>query len=432
MPEGTEIIVEDLFKYVPARKNFLRDTATELRAIVALVNQYALAYPQIGFSLTNEHKHILDLRAQNTSERIRSILGQEIHSQLIPVQHETEFGTLSGFIGTPQLATPHASHQHFFLNNRVIDSRAIGQEIIRAYGTLLEKVTHPPFVLWLALPHTHVDVNVHPRKDTVRFLYPDNISELVNGGVKKTLQAHDLAYKDRGDTTATGKLHDTSGNALLQDRHMDVHLANMLKDALKLREQRISPVPIIQVHNTYLITETPDGVLLVDQHAAHERVLFEKFLHTFEHVQAEKQIHPLEKAMIIELSDEESILLEDRQEVFAQLGFDIESFGPRTFKVSSVPKIYQNRSLLKLIPEVLHDLLHHKEASPLDHETKRTLSFLACRSAIKAGDPLTEADTRILITELSQCTVPYTCPHGRPTHIELSRRELDKMFKRVM
>ncbi len=135
---------------------------------------------------------------------------------------------------------------------------------------------------------------------------------------------------------------------------------------------------------------------------------------------------------IIELSDEESILLEDRQDVFAQLGFDIENFGPRTFKVSSVPEIYKDRDLRKLIPEVLHDLLHHKEASPLDHETKRTLSFLACRSAIKAGDPLTEADTRTLLNELSHCTVPYTCPHGRPTHIELSRRELDKMFKRTM
>lgn len=422
MPVGTEIIVEDLFDRVPARQNFLKDTSTELRACIALITSYALAYPHISFSLIHEEKHIFSLPIHAQTDRVKTLLGQELHEQLIPISHQTEFGTISGFIGTPQTATPFSGHQYLFVNNRVVASNMVAPDIARAYSTLLEKMTHPPFILWLTVPHTHVDMNVHPRKETVRFLYENDILKLITLGIDTTLKAHNLSYKDRPEVDEPE----------LQNREMDTHLARLLKGAQKLQNRLLTPSPVIQVHNVYLVTETPDGLLLIDQHAAHERILYEKFLHTFEHVQAERKIVELPNPIVIELSDEETILLESKQEVFATLGFELEPFGPRTFKVSSVPEIYKNRNFSKLIQEVLHDLVHDTGVEKIDHESKRTLSFLACRSAIKAGDELTEEEARTLIENLSQTTVPYTCPHGRPTHIELSKRDLDKLFKRTI
>jgi DNA mismatch repair protein MutL len=415
MPPGTEISVESLFYSTPARRKFLKESASELRYVVEVVTRYTMAFPKIGFTLIHNKEKVIHFSAdEKISHRAQSVLGEHISQALLPIDHQSRYGKVTGFIGKPQTAHPSTKLQYLFVNNRIITDTKISRVLAESFGSLIEPRTYPPCILFITVPGESVDVNVHPRKEEVAFAYPREIQELIKDGTNHTLKNNNITYTHRS-----------------RQPDMDTYTADFLKNNVTpWNVKDITEGTIIQIHNLYLVTASPQGMLLIDQHAAHERILFEQFKEAFQKTRSHQIQYRFPEPQVFDLGPDQALLLSHHLETFQRIGFDIEQFGNHTFKLSAVPELYKERNHIQLITEVLHDIVEGKGLKTLDRETERTLSYLACRSAIKAGDALEAQEQKKLVEKLLSLTTPYTCPHGRPTHIEVSLTELDKMFKR--
>ncbi len=415
MPVGTEITVESLFNSTPARKKFLKDTKVELRYCVEIVSRFALGFPNVGFSLTHNGSTIFHIAPHFLDkDRIQQILGKTLADHLVPLSHETRYGSVKGFIAKPQAAEEFKNHQYIFINTRCVSDAHISRVIKDTYASLLEPRAYPPFILYITLPHESVDVNIHPRKEEVAFRYQYEIHSLIAHAVQDSLSKHNLAYIENS-----------------HNKDMDMHTAYFLKSIVTpWNVKNINSDEIAQVHNLYLVTATEKGLLLIDQHAAHERILFEQFKEAFEQAKTAMPICEFSQPLLFEVSQGDAIALQEQIPTFQKIGFDIEFFGKNTFTLRAVPEIFKERDHAALIQEVLSDLKLGKGTGKIDRKTEKTLSYLACRSAIKAGDALTQEERKKLVAKLISSPSSYTCPHGRPTHIEVSMNDLDKMFKR--
>lgn len=424
-PAGTTVIVETLFSETPARKKFLKTPATEFKHIMRVVTHAALASPSVSFTLTHNGKTVLELpKNQSLDERIRAVLGERMFSHVIPLSRTSPHLGIEGFIGKPQIAGREKDKQYLFINGRSVTSPLIANTIKDAYGGLLEPRMQPAFVLYLTLPAHSIDVNIHPRKETVHFVNERTTLEVITRTVENALGKHDLTYS----------INNMSSSFMLNDKGMDGYTAGILKDMVSpwqvSHKDDVKEPDILQIHNCFLLIETKKGLLLVDQHAAHERILYEQFKEAFKKAQIKQETYTLPEALVLDLGTVESSVLKTYVSTFRQLGFEIEPFGGTTFKVRRVPLLFKDRDSAALISEVLEEFMHERTPTKLDSETERTISYLACRSAIKAGDYLTHEERKNLLEKLAETTTQYTCPHGRPTHIEITRSELDRMFKR--
>ena len=433
MPQGTTVIVEELFASVPVRKKFLSAPRTEAKKIIEMVTYFALAHPHIGFVLNHNGKNIIQVpKGQSFLERTDRILGGHLTTNLMPVSFSDHDYKIMGFVGTPEIAFKSRTvRQYIFVNGRPIKQREFTKTIRGAYDTLLDPHRNPVFIIFIQVPPSELDINIHPRKETVRFHRHRQVMKLLEFAVKRALDEHDLTFRNN----PVIREYQLKENVwYLNDSGMALHTAEVLRQQIvpwDMRKQRFDEKYILQIHDLYLIVETEHGVLLVDQHAAHERILYEQFLEAFTDARISTPSFAFEEAIVFELPAAEAATLEAHLETFAKLGFEIEPFGGLSFKVNSVPDIYRDRNIPILIGEVLHDIVvNDGSGKKVDEATKRTISYLACRTAIKAGDPLSQDERRDLIKKLLQTKTKYTCPHGRPAMIELTKAELERMFRR--
>ena len=411
MPTGTDITVSDLFYNTPARKKFLKQPASEYRRILDVVGGFALAFPKTRITLSHNGKVVLEFwKNTSTEDRLGAVLGNYALSQLISVAGDFPYVSITGFVCRPQLATKSKSKQFVFVNNRRVAPELLSRVVKAAYGNLLSPNTHPVFVLFLRVPYNIVDVNVHPRKEEVRFANAAEISKCVEELVLYSLQKNDLTYITQG---------------------FDLLNKSLAKSpAPKDSGFALEDAEILQVHNMYLIKPTPTGLEIYDQHAAHERVLYERFLESFEGALGKSASSALQVPVALNLSAADAQLLRENADVFNSLGFCVEDFGDNAFKVSAVPAILQDRNVVGLVVAVLDDLAADRAAASVDAKSKLAISYLACRSAIKSGDPLSLAQRQQLLFDVGCTKTKYTCPHGRPVKIEVSMKELNKLFKR--
>lgn len=428
MPVGTVVRVESLFLTTPARRKFMKDTTTETRAVVDVLLKFSLAFPHVGFTLTHNHKTLLDLPQNQTHEtRLHAVFGEYMSQHFLPILSPSEkksmFGKIQGFIGRPQLSGRNRTHQYVYINGRPVSPQLIAKHVSLAYGNLIEPRSFPVFILFLDIPHDHVDVNVHPRKEEVAFIYEQEIATLIQEAIAETLTQHNLTFRDIQDD--------------LPFKGMNFSMASMLRETLT--PWNVKDIPeenILQINNLYLLASTDHGLLLIDQHAAHERILYEEFLSAFKEKQSEGTVIQLPEALLLDLPKADALLLEKELSTLQHIGFDIDSFGEKTFKICSVPEVFKNRDIKQTILEVLQQIKEYGKVAHVDKETDRTLSFLACRTAIKGGEALSLPERKRLVEKLLEIQrenkTGYTCPHGRPTHIEITLGELDKMFKRKM
>lgn len=423
MPVGTMIEVRDLFFNTPARKKFLKSAPSEFRNILDVVVNAALSFGHVGFTLINEDRVVLDLpRYQTIEERTAALLGDPIASQLLPFSLEDVHFKVAGYISKPQLSSIGKSHQYIFVNKRFVSNNIISAAVKDAYGSLLEPRSHPALILFLELPYELVDVNVHPRKEEVSFYDDSLIFDFVKKAVQLALDAHDLTY-----TT------DILGNDLENPKKALPYLFGHLKDSVdawQVYDSTKQP-EISQINNLYLVTSTKKGLAIIDQHAAHERILFEQFLDVYEKFADNGEKHTLTSPLVFDLSIQDAELLLDNVEILFKLGFDLESFGVNTFKLASVPKVLSGANTLDLINSILEDLRSGKKPSNINEKSIKTISYLACRGAIKSGEYLNPQERVDLLEKLAKTKTNYTCPHGRPVKLEITMRELEKMFKRV-
>lgn len=425
-PPGTIVMVDNLFLNVPARKKFLKSERTEFRLITDIVTHFSLSYPKIHFILVHNKKLVLDLPAKSQiEERVKVILGASIFDQLVPLSFEEGYIKISGFIGKPQVASKQNLKQFLFVNNRHVNDRIISLAVKEAFGTLLPASSTPIFLLHLTLPPEIVDVNIHPRKEQIAFINAKQIFDAIKQATSETLQNHNLTFKlvKFKEETSARVGETTSFSGIL------------LKESVlpwdRTPEVTIKPsTQLIQVHQTYIFSQTKDGILLVDQHAAHERILYEKFVKAFETQKQKNENYVLGKPLSIELSINESQLLEEYHYFFQETGFVIDHFQGTHFIIRSIPILFKGRNIEKIVMDLLADL-EHEIVKDIDIRSHRMLAFLACRAAYKSGDLMTQEQMKEILTDLEDTPNNATCPHGRPTRIPLSLEELHRLFKRL-
>jgi DNA mismatch repair protein MutL len=454
-PEGTKITIKDLFYNVPARKKFLKTPLTEYNHILEIITQFALINPQISFKLTHNKTLVLNLpKANNWLERMKQVLGLDIAKDLLEIKQQ---GTIeiTGFIGKPEIARQNRKSQFIFVNNRVVSDFLIAKAVKDGYGSLIPRELNPVFVLSIKLPPQLVDVNVHPRKAEVKFKDTNEIYLTVLKTIQNCLAVNLMPARLRTDTsqpvkTYTLKPQTTSQNFRpsvsyqqnfknIQTRPSQISQAlEFSKQILKNEFEEGEEKPMIgawrligQIHNSYLLIEAPSAVLIIDQHAAAERILYERFKKEFasSNIKSQKLLLPL----TLELSHREIEILNQSLEFLKNLGFDIEIFSNNSFIVNAVPQELDKLDIKQTILGLINDLEEHdfNSSKSIDEKKDLVIKYAACRTAVKFQDKLESAEQiKLLQDVITIMDKINTCPHGRPFIMELTLDQLAKNFKR--
>ncbi|MDW8064665.1 MAG: DNA mismatch repair endonuclease MutL [Anaerolineae bacterium] len=422
-PPGTEMIVEDLFFNTPARLKFLRGEGTEKRQIDLWITRYALAYPDIHFVWRHNGREVFSMPAvREPRHRIAAIYGAELADALLEVSEETEEVQVHGWISLPGVNRPDRHELVFFVNGRWVQDRMLPTAVLQAYHALLPSGRYPWVFLWVKLPPERVDVNVHPAKIEVRFRDPEAVFLAVQRAVHRTL-------RESTPVPVFQKAEIPMRTTEFSARPAPMPLGALVE---KLEEEKASsglpPLRVVgQIQARYIIAEGPDGLYLLDQHAAHERVLYEA-------LQAQRQqgplpAQPLLQPVLIDVLPEEMSLLEENRGLLEELGFRIEPFGPRTVRLQAVPAVLSAEAILSVFQDLLLDLQESRR--PVEGALEAQLIRSICkRAAVKAGQVLSVEQMQHLVRALERCAMPWACPHGRPTILRFPIGQLARQFGR--
>ena len=441
-PVGTVVRVEDLFYNVPARLKFLKADVTERRAIDTLVTRYALAYPGVRMKLAEGKTMTLQTSGDGDRRAILAALyGVEIAKQLLEINSEEEGLGLSGYVSPTALTRSNRKDITIFVNGRWVQDTPLTSAIIQAYHTLLMVGRYPLGVVFLTIAPEEVDVNVHPAKAEVRFKGQDRVFGFVQRAVRRGLLAyapvppiapalwgaHAESSRQAGiDWTIAhdSGLNAEAGKVQFEERPVDLPPSQGEPPALN----RVPLLRLIgQIGTTYLVAEGPDGLYLIDQHAAHERILFEKLMaqHDMHKIPSQSLLTPA----VVTLPPQSAHMLVSQLSVLSHFGFDVEEFGPNTFQVRAMPALFTGSDPSAALRALVEDF--EEDETPLQNEVEKKLAARVCkRLAVKAGQTLSPEEQRALLTDLENCDSPRTCPHGRPTMIHLSVDMLERQFGR--
>ncbi len=441
MSDGTVIEVFDLFFNTPARQKYLKRESTEFGQITSVMNNIALANPSIAFKLMHNGKVVFDLApVTDLISRVRDVFGVATSEAMIPVFYGGSSFQIEGFVGKPALSRSTTKHQYFFVNGRYIQHFVLAHSIKSAFHSMLMENKKPVFVINITIDPSLIDVNVHPRKLEVRFEDQQRMIRTMYSCVKAALEKESLT-----------PLGITESKRYMSDKFPVSEPKGDVKDAISFTKDFLSErdtqqiqqtsLPtsiseekedglmkaISQVSESYIVAQDQTGLVLIDQHAAHERVRYEQLMDQYENEQ--KAVQPLLVPLQIEFSGEEVDVIERNKAVFDGLGFDIEPFGGNTFVVNGVPSFLSGEDAEGVIKDVLDDILNESKPSRVQG-FEEMINYMSCRSAIKFGQKLSLGEMQVLIDDMSKLKRPYTCPHGRPTMISLTLSELEKMFGR--
>jgi DNA mismatch repair protein MutL len=432
-PAGTLACVENLFFNVPARLKFLKSDPTERGQIDALVTRYALAYPQVRFQLRQEGRPALQTSGNgDRREVLAALYGVDVARQMLEVQSEYEELNISGFISPISLTRSNRREITFFVNGRPVQDTTLNAALVQAYQNLLMVGRFPMAILFLNLPPDAVDVNVHPAKAEVRFRERDRVFSGVQRAVRTALLAYSpVPQVEHAETWRFGS--ESAGERTGWDWQIASDLENQETAGMQTPTPPVLPmggVPLLrligQIAASYLVAEGPDGLYLIDQHAAHERVLFEKFTVRSEGpISAQALLQPVS----VDLNPAAARMLSEQLPILNNFGFQVEAFGPSTFLVRAIPSILSGSDPAAALQVLVEDF--EEDERPLQAELEaRMIARICKRAAVKAGHTLSVEEQRALLADLESCQSPRTCPHGRPTMIHLSVDLLERQFGR--
>lgn len=422
MPTGTQITINNLFYTVPARKKFLKNSGSEFHRIMSIITYFALAYPHIRFFVSHNKKTVLTLPSHQTlHQRTNDVLGKTMTDTFLPVDYKDSYISISGFIAHPQTISTNQEKQYIFVNGRAIKDKHISSIAKQVYGTLLEAKAYPVFILFIQLPFETVDVNIHPRKEHVLFANSTILYEAIDEAITKTLQSNNLQFQKKDEHKFLGKKGFTQSTAATeikeQTQPWQVKLIEIDKAA-----------NVLQIHNLYILVSTKDGIIIIDQHAAHERILYEQFLQTYSRQKSKSVM--LTRPITVDVPLTDVVALKEHQQELKAIGFTIKSIDKNSVTISGIPFLFKDRNMKELLAEAIETILDEGNVDVIDSRTDRMLKYLACRSAIKAGDKLTKQQMKDLLKKLAKTKNNITCPHGRPTQLNFSLDELHSSFKR--
>ncbi|MBE7536513.1 MAG: DNA mismatch repair endonuclease MutL [Anaerolineales bacterium] len=446
---GTTVRVENLFYNVPARLKFLKTDMTERRAIDTLVTRYALAYPEKRFKLSQEKNVVLQTAGDGDRRAILAALyGVDVAKQMLEVIAEEDGYKLTGFISPISLTRSNRRDITFFINGRWVHDSALSAALLQAYHTLLMVGRYPLTALFLEIDPHDVDVNVHPAKAEVRFRNQDKAFSFVQRSARKALLAYSPVPRVAPSLWGTARTAPSASTSVGLDWTIG-HSEAVSSDQLSVDSDQSSVsstqnathsngeqttferIPLLrligQIGATYLVAEGPDGLYLVDQHAAHERVLFEKLM-----AQREMKKIPAQSLLtpaVVTLPPQSAQLLISQLPALKNFGFDVEEFGSNMFQVRAMPTLFTGSDSSTALRALVEDF--EEDESPLQDEVEKRIAARVCkRMAVRSGMSLSNEEQRALLNDLESCDSPRTCPHGRPTMIHLSVDLLERQFGR--
>jgi DNA mismatch repair protein MutL len=461
-PSGTFISVKDLFFNTPARKKYMKSNRTETAHIIDYLSNVAVGFPSIHFKLFHNAKSVKNWpQTKNIPDRIANVMGDDLYKKLYPIEYKNDHVSIEGYVASPETSRKTSSHV-IFVNGRVVTDRFIHHAIMEGYRGKLLKGHYPVVVLFLSVPFEDVDVNVHPAKQTVRFVHQGSIYQAIVQAIQNELvktnrgpwqsqpetqslpESPNNIEKENKKTLPPNRLYEMPDQTQsIQNKASEEFFPIAYTSQTTLipepKERQFYPdnrieydsLQIIgQLQKTYVICEKGPSMFLIDQHAAHERVVYERLKNALS-----SQKLPVQRLLIpetIELTYQQSLIFEKLIPNMQKIGFDIEHFGQNTFVIKSVPDILTGKDINALIHEIAESLPDIKNTAPVEQAIDECLMMMACHSAIRAGQTLKTIEISNLLKSLDKCEHPSQCPHGRPTCIQWDRTEIEKKFKRIV
>jgi DNA mismatch repair protein MutL len=480
--EGTNICMKNLFFNVPARRNFLKSNASELRHIVDEFIRVAMAFPEIFFSLTSNGQEVFHLERGSLKQRIIQILGNNYNAKLVNVKEETDYLNIYGFVGKPETAKKTRGDQYFFVNNRFIKSAYLNHAVMNAFSDMIAKDSFPMYTLFIDLDPSRLDINVHPTKQEIKFEDEKIIYAFVQSAVKHALAQYSVTptldfeldasiqhseavskpfTPDKQNTAAASSLYKTftqKNQAHFINNKSDLEYWNTsfpeVKKAIKEKaenslqssgkkqendfssfskqtpakpDKRPSSEEFVQVHRSFILAENENGFIVIHQQNAHERILYERFVNAMKGkpIAIQRSLFPV----TLEVAPADAVLINDLISDLHVLGYQVEPFGKNTFVIqgspADVPDGNEKASLEKMLEQYKHfsmDVSFSKR--------EKLLRSMAWQQSVKAGTFLGEKEIRSLVEDLFACEICNTTPNGKPVFLEFKKDELDKMFGR--
>lgn len=467
--KGTNITVKNLFFNVPARRNFLKSNATEFKHIYDTFQRLSLSYTDLRFTFIDDERLVIDLPKSSLEKRIQFYFGESFLDSLIPIRFENEVLSIWGYIGAPHFAKKAKGQQFLFLNNRFVINRSVSHAVYRGYEHLIEKGEYPFYLLFVNLDPKKIDVNVHPSKLEVKFDDENLVYSAIYTAVKDALSTKDftpqieltelndfsvqtrfkkpvvdvsgfIAKEIYGQPKNDFQNYESKSEQSLQSKQEDflfeediIEQTKQLINSSLIEKTEEIEEPIVtrqvwQLHNKYILTPIKNGLMIIDQHIAHERILYEKAIQSIENSIPFSQ--QLLFPQTIELSKPDFELVIELKDYLDKIGFDLKPFGKSTIIINGIPQDVKQGKEKEVLLEILEMYREFALTNVTDEKDNIAKSF-ACKSAVKAGDPLTEKEMLSLIDNLFACKIPYVCPHGRPVFIKLTIDELDRRFGRT-
>ena len=454
---GTTILVENLFFNTPARLKFLKTTSTEANKIHEIITKLALSHPEISFKFINNNK--ISLTTPGTGkifDTITAIYGTDLSAELIEINFEIPDVKITGFVGKPNFLKSYRNWQTFIVNGRIISNRTISKAVEESYKNLIHKNGYPLAILNFFVPQNSIDVNVHPQKIEIKFEDEGKIFKSVYRAISESFSTEknlekiavapeNIIYEtvDLKDYFGDDKKISTEKNISAAEKDIEdeiISSENFVAEKIIPEKKSVEKniphekifteklIPIGQIDLCYIIAKNNSDLYIIDQHAAHERILFDKLSSYSEKIPAQRLlIHK-----ILKFDSRESSIIENNLEIFEKLGFTMEMSGENEFRLIEIPADASDSDSEDMLREIIASIVENEITENISANIRKNiLSVTACRAAIKSGQELNQKQMQIILDDLAKTPNPHTCPHGRPTIIKFSSNDLAKMFKRT-
>ncbi len=467
---GSSIAMKNLFFNVPARRNFLKSNAAELRHIVDEFTRVAMAFPEIFFSFNSNGQEVFHLEKGTLKHRIVQILGNSYNAKLVSVQEETDYLNIYGFVGKPETAKKTRGDQYFFVNNRFIKSAYLNHAVMNAFDEMIAKDSYPMYALFIDLDPAQLDINVHPTKQEIKFEDEKIVYAFVQSAVKHALAQFSITptldfeldasiqhldavskplTEERRSTTASSPLYQTftqKNQAHFIEKKSDLKhwkdfyerpVASLSQETNEATAVQHAPAAlhsdyttdenVMQLHNAYVLVQNDKGFLLLQQQNAHERILYEKYLRALDGkpIATQQSLFP----STVELAPADAVMLSELIPDLKALGYQLEPFGNNTFVIHGTPADITQGNEKTILEKMLEQYKHFSSDIKFNNREK-LLRSLAWQQSVKSGTILSKKEMQSLVNELFECTVPNSTPNGKPTYMTFKKEELDKMFGR--
>lgn len=473
MEKGSSIAMKNLFFNVPARRNFLKSNASELKHIVDEFIRVAMAFPEIFFSLSSNGQQVFHLEKGSLKQRIVQILGSSYNAKLVSVQEHTDYLDIIGFVGKPETAKKTRGDQYFFVNNRFIKSAYLNHAVMNAFDEMIAKDSYPMYALFIDLDPAQLDINVHPTKQEIKFEDEKIVYAFVQSAVKHALAQFSITPTLDFDLDAgiqnldavnkpfTDEIKSSTASSSLYQTFTQKNQAHFIENKSELKHWKDFYEPksntigalaqrpfaedafttiksqadnsglktehLLQIHNAYIIVQNDKGYLLINQQNAHERILYERFMNAVsgKAIATQRSLFP----GTIDLSAADAVLLTELLPDLHLLGYLLEPFGNNTFVVQGTPADMESGNEKIALEKMLEQYKHFSTDLKFSKREK-LLRSMALQQAIKSGTVLAQKEMNVLVTELFECNIPNSTPSGKPTYMGFKKEELDKMFGR--